>query len=282
MDRIGPKFYDDKLQDTFDRMGYARMPLLNQDEVDALRTIYKDFKNEHDAINLPFITTSHSNNAELVNKVNELILGVVREKIMEKIVNSEILFSNFLVKKPGDNSESNPHQDMNIVDENRYLSFSVWIALDDNNPLNGAMRILAKSHLFDYSVRTNSNPYWRYNNVVDEIKRDMMTCSTSAGEALVFAHKTIHGSFPNLSTKDRLACVVSLYPKDAELINYYITEDEPPKLQLYAMSRDAFIKYIKGEEPHHGRLIKEDDFVNEQVDSAQYQRLEVAVNRWKH
>lgn len=279
MERIGPNFKNDSCQAKFDQFGFVKIPLLTSEEVASLKHVYTQVKQAHDNIGLPFITTSHSNNAELITKVNDRILEIVSPKILNVIADSEILFSNFLVKKPGVNSESNPHQDINIVDESKFLSFSVWIALDDNNPLNGAMRFLAKSHLFDFSIRANSSAYWCYDQLSEAMKRDMLSCSTKAGEAIVFAHSTIHASYPNLSKVDRLACVVSLYPQKASLINYYSKPGDNSQMQLYAMTKDAFVNYVKGEEPHFGSLIKSFDFSYDKVDAEQYRSLKQNVNK---
>jgi ectoine hydroxylase-related dioxygenase (phytanoyl-CoA dioxygenase family) len=117
---------------------------LDAAQVSALLQCYEQVKDAHEAINIPFITTSHSNNADLIGKVNQEILNIVENSILEEISNGEIIFSNFLIKKSGEKSESNPHQDLSIVDEQKFFSFSVWIALSNNNPLNGAMRFFSK------------------------------------------------------------------------------------------------------------------------------------------
>ena len=193
-------------------------------------------------------------------------------------MNSNIIFSNFLVKRNGEDSESNPHQDLTIVDENKYLSYSVWVALEDVDVSNGAMRVLPRSHLFDFSLRPNPNYYWKYNAVMDEIKKDMTDCPAKKGEALIFAHSLIHGSHKNLSGRHRLACVVSLHPREAELYNFFLDAPESKYVKKYKMSVDAFIKYIKGKPPHFGELLEELPFSNRQTSLEEYHAQYALVN----
>lgn len=270
MTLIGPKFQNANHQSFFDENGYVKIPLLNEKEVQNLRAFYQTVKKEHEAINIPFITTSHSNNAALIEKVNQGILNIVSKPILNAINNAEIIFSNFLVKRNGVETQSNPHQDLTIVDEKKYLSFSVWIPLEDTNPQNGAMRFLPKSQFFDISIRPNSSSYWKYNKVMPEILNDMQDGCAKAGEALVFSHSLIHGSYANFSDHHRLACVISLHPKEAKLYNYFLDAERPGVIQKFKMTREAFIKYIKGGPPSFGELLEEQLFFPREINAKEY------------
>lgn len=267
---IGPKFQSAAHQAFFDANGYVKIPLLNKAEITDLRNFYQTVRLQHEAIEIPFITTSHSNNAELIEKVNNGILNIVSKPILKAIDNAEIIFSNFLVKRNGENTQSNPHQDLTIVDESKYLSFSVWIPLEDTSPQNGAMRFLPKSHFFDISIRPNSSSYWKYNKVMKEIIADMQDGNANAGEALVFSHSLIHGSYANFSDHHRLACVISLQPKEAEMYNYFIETERAGYIQKYKMTKEAFIKYIKGGPPSFGELQEEQLFHPREIDAEEY------------
>ena len=271
----GPKFNNKSLQDFYDQNGFVKIPLLDEFEVQNLKEFYKIVEQEHLKIKLPFITTSHSNNANLIEKVNNAILSIVTQPIYQKITNSEIIFSNFLVKRFGKGTESNPHQDLTIVDERKFMSFSIWIPLENVSSKNGGMRFLPKSHLFDISIRPNSSSYWKYNNVIDEINDDLQTQDANIGEAFVFSHSLIHGSFSNMSNHNRLACVISLHPKGSKLYNYFLKEDAI--LQKYEMSKEAFIKYIKGGPPSFGKLIEEQKFNLSKISKKEYFQLKQKV-----
>jgi hypothetical protein len=272
---VGPKFINKGSQDFYDKNGYVKISLLDEYEILKLKEFYKTVEQEHLKINLPFITTSHSNNSLLIERVNEAILKIVTKSIHQKITNSDIIFSNYLVKRFGEGTETTPHQDLTIVDETKYMSFSIWIPLEKVNNINGAMRFLPKSHLFDISIRPNSSNYWKYNKVINEITADLDTQEADIGEAFVFSHSIIHGSFSNTSKQNRLACVISMHPKGSELYNYFLNENTI--LQKYKMSKEAFIKYIKGAPPNFAKLLEENRFNLNEVSQEEYNQLKKKV-----
>lgn len=280
LNRIGPVFKHNEWQAFFNENGFVKLPLLTVAEVNQLKSFYELVKKEHEAIDIPFVSTSHSNNADLIARVNASILEVIQTPILKIVDNSEIIFSNFLLKKNGAETGTGAHQDLTMVDEQKYLSFSVWIPLEDTNPLNGCLKILAKSHKFDISIRPNSSSYWKYKKVSQLIERDMLSVHAKAGEAVIFSHATIHGSHPNLGRKHRLACVVSLYPKEATLYNYFLKENHI--LQKYEMNREAFIKYIKGGPPQFGKLMGETMFGAEEITEEIYKSEMKKVHAWNH
>lgn len=129
MERTGAKFFDQELQKQFDDSGFVKLSLLNKEQVEILYHGYQAFKAHHEKINIDFISTSHSNDKDLIEAVDNLILKTVEPEIMKHVYDSKVLFSNFLVKWAGPDSETPPHQDASLVDETKFISFSVWVAL---------------------------------------------------------------------------------------------------------------------------------------------------------
>lgn len=279
MNVIGPKFSDPELQEFFDKNGFVKIPLLTSEEADHLYDVYNKVKGEHESVGIPFISTSLTKNTELVIKVNEEILKVTERPIKKYVTNSDILYSNFLVKRNTSDSETNPHQDLTIVDEEQYLSFSVWIALEDTDKGNGAMRFLPGSHLFKKNIRANPGNFWKYNPVMDEIKDNLIDCPTKKGEALIFPHSIIHGSYRNNSDHNRLACVIALYPKEAKLINYYVEDPEYKRANMYNMNQYAYIRNVNDRPPMYGEFVKEVPYDKTEVNTEEFEELMNIVSK---
>lgn len=266
----GPVFIDKTLQHAFDKYGYACFRLLNEEQADKLISGYTSFAQKHQDIPISFVSTSHSNDAELISKVNDLILSVAKDEIKNHLIDYEILFSNFLLKKAVDQSESDPHQDVTLVDESKFLSFSIWIALTNTSPANGCLRMLNYSHKMPGGIRPNPSYPWRYRDVIPHIQSSLIDYPMKKGEAILFAHSTIHASYPNLSGVDRLAAVIALYPNEAETFHYQLPKKDASVVHKYKMDREAFISYVKGAPPSLGQLVGKEDFSSKAISSWQY------------
>lgn len=279
MQRKGPSFTNFKLQKSFHRNGYVVMDFLDGEQTKALRNIYETFRHQHENIDIPFISTSHSNNKELIQSVDDAILNIVGPAIKKNIPDAQILFSNFLVKKCGQGSASDPHQDVTFVDESKYISYSIWIPLVDVNSTNGCMRVLSGSHLFYPNVRTHSSANWIYSEVKSYILREMISCPMKKGQALVFSHALIHGSFPNQTPDNRISAVIACYPQGADLFHYQ-ESSEAGKLGKYKMNKEAYVSYIKGAPPALGKFLEE-----VKVDTRPHTRLTYCIQKqiaaWK-
>jgi ectoine hydroxylase-related dioxygenase (phytanoyl-CoA dioxygenase family) len=272
-----PFFTDADYQNNFDEMGYVKIPLLKMNQISQLNSIYKKHEMEHKKIDISFVSTSHSNNADLITSVNNQILSTIGESIENTFSNCDIIFSNFLLKKDRADSITNPHQDLSFVNEDTHISASIWFPLSTINSNMGKMRFLPKSHLFGNSIRPNSSNYWLYSDLTNNIEKDLITCNVDLGEAVVFSHSTIHGSFANTSGMDRLAGVVLICPKKSELINYFL-DNETSILKKYKMSKHALVNYIKGFPPEYGQEISEVKFDQKKLNLEEYKELKKKYN----
>ena len=72
-----PLFISAELQRQFDEEGFVKVPLLSQAAVNELVHAYQQVAEQHEQINIPYITTSHSNNAGLINQVDGILQRVI-------------------------------------------------------------------------------------------------------------------------------------------------------------------------------------------------------------
>lgn len=251
-----PLFQSIDLQKEFEQNGFVKIPLLTPKEVQQLVDDYNTVAAEHEAIGIPYITTSHSNNSALIAKVDSFLQHILAPAIERHLTNHKLLFGNFLVKMPMEGSETSPHQDITFVDENEYVSVNIWVALQDIDENNGAMYFFPGSHLLIPTIRPTHSYPWAYEHVSSEIKKHVVSFPAKAGDAFIFHHGVVHGSSANIADKARLAAVMAAYHADAQLLHYYLPDGKGNTVQKYSMTKDAFLSFVKNNPPAKGFFIE--------------------------
>ena len=245
----GPKFRNKDLSVEFERKGYLKLAsFMDAGQLMALNKFYETVAKAHQKIDLAFVSTSHSNDKNLIRQVNDQILSIVTPSIKRWFEDYEILFSNFLLKKARKDSITDLHEDVTLVDEQKYLSFNLWFPLHRVDKQNGTMCFVSGSHLYPRYIRTNPynlSPYREHFKLFN-LYADTVNCE--AGDAVVFANNTIHGSYANHSSEDRVAGVIAMYPQGADLFHYHLSEQEK-KIDCYRMTVEDFINLDKRRPP---------------------------------
>ncbi len=266
-------FKSTELQKQFDEDGFVKVALLSTQQVIELQQAYKSVAAEHEGMALPYITTSHSNNHELITKVDNLIQPTLSAELSKVLTNYRLLFGNFLVKMPVSHSETDPHQDITFVDESKYTSVNVWVPLQDVNKNNGCMYFLPGSHQFIPTIRPTHHYPWPYENVKNEIKEKSIVFEARAGEAFIFNHAVIHGSFANNGATPRIAVVVAAYNESAPLIHYFLPDINKPVLQKYSMTKNAFLSFVKQQPPTKGIYLGDEPFNFKQLSKQEFSAI---------
>mgnify|MGYP003341178915 FL=1 len=164
-----PIFKSVQLQTQFDDKGFVKMKLLTLQQVENLLATYQTVAEEHEKIRIPYITTSHSNNPDLITNVDTVLQKIMAPAINQILENCNLLFGNYLVKMPVTGSETEPHQDITFVDETKYTSVNIWVALQDIDIKNGCMYFLEGSHKLMPTLRPTQHFPWAYENVKEEL-----------------------------------------------------------------------------------------------------------------
>src|ERR1700722_8745842 len=145
--------------DTPDRFleeeGYVVVPFLNQAETEALKNVYFD---AHPVAKEGLYATAHSGSFDFKKKMNDEILKNFTRAIGEIFFECRPLGGSYIVKYKGEKGVLFPHQDWNIVDEDHFRSFNIWVPLIDTNEQNGAISVLPKSHKLVKSFRAVNIP----------------------------------------------------------------------------------------------------------------------------
>lgn len=268
-----PLFKSESLQRNFELDGFVKIPLLTRAEANTLLAAYADVAAAHERINIPYITTSHSNDAQLISHVDELLQKVMAPAIKKHLVNYNLLFGNYLVKMPLPDSETAPHQDITFVDESKYCSVNIWVALQDTDQKNGCLYLLKGSHAFVPTLRPTHDYNWCYEHVRDEIIQHSESYPVRAGEAIIFNHAVVHGSYSNKTTAPRIAAVIAAYQSEAELLHFFLPDKQKHVVQKYSMTKEAFLHFKKQSPPAKGVFMGEINHAFKQLQPREFEAL---------
>lgn len=139
------------------------------------------------------------------------------------------LLANFVNKPPGTGVVP-AHQNLSVVDESRYQSVSVWVALVDCVVDNGTMFLGDRTHrglrgrrgMWSYAVFGDVE-----DALVDEFLRPV---AVRAGQAVIMDDAVIHYSPPNQTAEQRLAVQLVMVPAEADALFFQQVSAEPDPL----------------------------------------------------
>ncbi len=130
---------------------------------------------------------------------------------LQKIIGPDIEFlSAKVVYKDAKATRASPwHQDWFYWEG--ATKISVWIALDDATPENGALKFVPGTHQKVYRKRVQSGAD-SFQNTVDEAdfsSLPQVTIDVKRGDAVFFHDLAIHGSHPNTAGRDRWSLITT-------------------------------------------------------------------------
>lgn len=219
---------DKRMQQELDEKGFTTLPLLGADDVTRLKELFVESTGgsvENTAYGM-YIGLEETD-LERKRGVIRHVLAAMLPRAQEHFEECKPHLGSFLVKAPGEDSYTYPHQDWTFVDTPEYRSMTVWTALVDVDEGNGALGFVPGSHAF-------------FDKLVGSPSPDFMTCAQGhetilyeylqfvplrAGEAVVFDNRTIHGASPNRSDQQRIAVAIGMTPSEAQLYHYFLVAD---------------------------------------------------------
>ncbi len=215
--------------------GYVVVPFLNDSELKNLLRVFEEIPREHVQ---HFYATAHSPDLDLRNRMSEVVKTAMQRSVSEQMISCKALGGSFIVKAPGGSDVLQPHQDWNIVDEEKFRSYSIWIPLVDLNEHNGVIMVMPGSHRWIKSYRHSSIPC-AFQQVHSLILENMTPLYLKAGEALIYDHALLHASQPNRSSEMRIACASGVMPEEADMLFYW---NNNGIVEEYESSPDFFLQ----------------------------------------
>ncbi len=243
---IKPLFKDAAVQEFFEREGYAKLKVLDENEVKELLDFYHTLQMKDEQGYGFHISMDHKDKS-FVARVLDKIFEVALPKASAHFQNAKAYVGSFVIKEANPKGVVPVHQDWTFVeDEDRYCSVTCWIPLVDTTLDNGALGVICGSHKFFTNYRPSPSP-----QTPAPLAEHMFTIfpylhivEMKAGEALVFDNRTFHGSPPNSSDKPRIAFGIGFVQNEAKLCHYYLKPDgKKDTLLKYRIDESFFKKY---------------------------------------
>lgn len=254
-------------QDAFlEREGYVVVPFLNKAEVSILKETYLQ---NHPETKEGLYATAHSSSFEFKKKISDKILFEFQRALGETFFECRPLGGSYIVKYKGERGILFPHQDWNIVDEDIYRSFNIWVPLVDTSETNGALAVLPGSHKFVKSYR-GVNIDDPFQKVSGYTWKNHTTVSMKAGEALIYDHRLLHASAVNETDEPRLAVVFGIIPDKADMRLYYMNDGVVGE---YENSVDFFMTKNILEGPQGLKKLRDIDYKVEYLTEVEFDRL---------
>jgi len=209
-------FADDDLESTYRSEGWVAIPLLDAGAAAELRESIGDLIRVRPD---QFAATLYDADATYRATVDERLRPVFEELLAPWVVRQRTFVANLLVKPPGTGTDLGVHQDWTFVDEQRWSSATVWCPLVDVDEANGTLEVLGRSHRIAPSWRGSPKLVSPYDGIEEEVRHHGTALRLPAGTAVVYDHRLVHWSRPNLSGGDRPAIGVGIVPAEAPLIH---------------------------------------------------------------
>lgn len=245
---------DPEAEAAFTRQGFVQVPLLDEGQVDELKAA---FERLHDEPGTGFVPDYLLPDPELKRAADAALRPVVAPPVLALLDDAAVFMASFLMKWPDGSSALGLHRDWTYVDERRFRTAVVWIALDDTDDQldNGPLRVLPGSHRIV--------PRWRGTHTADPfgehegfiVEHCMQEVPARAGDAVIMDNRLLHCSAPNRSGRPRLAAAVAVRPAEAELLHPYQHGD---RIDLHRVDDRFFLEHDpeglkRGGPPSYGR-----------------------------
>ena len=248
-------FRNPEQQAEFDRKGYVVMPLLSLGQVDQLVSGYDSIAESLGGASRPEdyndtyaeFSIIHSR-PEFRRQAFDLITSVLGPEAQKVLVDYRPLIANFVNKLPGTGVVPT-HQNLSVVDESRYASVSVWVALVDCVLDNGAMSLLEGSHR---SLRSRRG-MWAYQafggieqGIIDEL---LTRVEVPAGHAVILDDALVHYSPPNQTDHRRLAIQLVMAPQEVKTLWHQQigTNEDGLDVQVWEIDERFFFEFWHGD-----------------------------------
>src|SRR5712671_897574 len=131
-----PFLRDPQKQQEYQSKGYVVIPFLDRAELAELKQFYASLRFASARQNLCSVIDERPT---VARQMKEVFTTVAAEAIARNFRQCELLHGNFLVKQPGQDSVTRPHQDWTIVDGPQDSVGAAWMPLEDVDIHNGAM-----------------------------------------------------------------------------------------------------------------------------------------------
>lgn len=242
-------FVDPALQQRFEQDGFVVISLLGDTDLAELRGFWAGLGTPLNG----FHSTIHEPSVDYKRRVDRHLKDVLGPPLLDVLDRYRPVIANFVAKAPGPDSKMPDHLDWSMVDESIYTSVGVWSPLIDTDDVNGALGLIRASPHVLRSVR--GTPHFPnfddLATVADRFpEQDRVVIHLRAGQAVVYDHRTVHFSPPNLSDRERIAVNLALVPDEASTFHHHLHPDG--RVERFQVDDPFYVEHDITEVPRTG------------------------------
>lgn len=235
------------LSAALEKEGFDIFPEMPEAVVDALSKFYVSVK-QSDMTG--FHPTLLWKDAETKKLISQKICEAIQPYVQQHLPGFRILYGSFMVKEQGENSRMKLHQDWAYVQEPEHESLAIWFPLLDLTDENGVLSVIPRSHMIANYVRGPGVFCPFSENCTYIIEHWGKPVYLKKGQPIIWQHRLLHYSPPNLSDKPRIAVTAILIPEDANPIHFFKPE-ENDLVRAFGVLEDFYFHYRIGYEPEN-------------------------------
>jgi hypothetical protein len=219
-----PEFNFGKLEQQFNEIGFVHIrSFLSNEEIIILKNLFDssyNYNGEEQGMWNSLYNVGSQRSAELSVE----ILAILDQKLSSFFNTYKAPVASFMVKNPNKNGITELHRDYTTQDEDYFQYRNIWIPLVDTTSNNGALYAVKYSHrFFDYPLPMFCK--WSYSQYQDLLFKNSDFIDAKAGDLVVYADRTLHGSFINQTKEPRPVVHFGLLHPEAELCYYWLNEN---------------------------------------------------------
>ena len=203
-------------------IGFATEPLLDRDQLGALRRIYEDLGVDP---GLGFFASSNDLERDRAAEADALVRAEILEPLQRVLPHHEAFLTSFLVKGAGSGARIEFHQDLSYTDERSSRSVVVWIPLDDVDAATGALAVVPGSHRWATGSRPGGLDELPTAGFQDDFARRAVSVDVPAGTAVAYDPALVHGSRAISLPRPRIAVGAALARSGEPLVHVHADAD---------------------------------------------------------
>lgn len=243
---ISSTFKDNTLENEFSKYGIIHLRnFIDAELVEKLLTVFNDAYYSNQNHDEGMWNSLYNVSPEQSKLISETILKLLQVKFNETFDNFKAPVATFMNKNPNENGICELHRDFSILDEENYEYRNLWIPLINIEKENGALYALKGSHrTFNYPLPMFCK--WPYIEMEKALFKYCEIITANAGDLIVYADRTLHGSFLNKSTLPRPVVHLGIMPEEAEITYYYLNDEK--EIKIYEVPFTFFLKNEFGDQ----------------------------------
>lgn len=234
--------------------GYATVPLLDAQELEALQVGFRElrpadgFAPDGTGMNTSsYHCTFLDADTTYKQQANELIERVFGPALERMLADYRILTSNFYVK-PSGTGRFQMHQNWPTITDLSRTTLTVWCPLHDVDKRSGTIHVVPGSHkIVPDTADATDEPFFR--DFEDQLIADhLISVELKAGQGVVFDDSLIHWSPENQREEPRRAVQIELVPRDETAILHRLDRASAElRWELVAVDEQFYIDHSIGD-----------------------------------